>query len=193
MFPFVPFYLDKSNNKTIYYDYKEKQFFSSGTGKQSSFFTSFTIGFSGLIGTILYNLMKNISSDIGFHSPITIVLFSLIIGGILACVSIGVTLYTIKKHLEQKKIILTLSEGEVNYFNEEGKKWYNTTLKIIFFLLSVTFVNSILLYWEQTKAVLFFMNTLFFLIFVIVVWVLRPMKRRTIYKHFQKELKRDFL
>lgn len=189
MFPFVPFYLDKSNNKTIYYDYKEKQFFSSGTGKQSSFFTSFTIGFSGLIGTILYYLMSNI----GFHSPITIVLFSLIIGGILACVSIGVTLYTIKKHLEQKKIILTLSEGEVNYFNEEGKKWYNTTLKIIFFLLSVTFVNSILLYWEQTKAVLFFMNTLFFLIFVIVVWVLRPMKRRTIYKHFQKELKSDFL
>lgn len=181
---YVPFYLNKKHNITIYYDYEAKHFFKSPGGKQSSYITIL----SGTVGVIVYVLLKDMMLDIGEQNALFMVLFSFIFSCFLTIASIFGIGYAIKKNKDKIEMIKTPSKSEVLHFVQEGEKWLKSTVLLILFLLSISLINVLLLLSEPTSGLLFLTNTLLWTVLFILLWGVRPLKRKVIYKRFKKEL-----
>lgn len=184
---YIPFYLNKANNITIYYDYEEKHFFKSQASKQSSFITIL----SGTAGVILYALFKDTVLNIGIQNPSFIILFSLFISCILAFGTIWGIGYTIEKNKDKIELITTPSKDDLKMYVQEGRKWLISTILLIVFLFAIVLMNVLLLLLFPISGLLFFTNTLLWATFIILVWSVRPLKRREIYKRFNEQLSKN--
>lgn len=181
---YIPFYLNKTDNITLYYDYKAKHFFKSPGGKQSSVITIL----SGTAGIIIYALLKDTVINVGGQNPLFMILFSLFISCLLAIGTMWGTGYAFKRNRNKLEIIATPSKDDTLFYIQEGKKWLRSSLFLILFLFLFTLINTVLLLLDPNSGLLFLTNTLLWAILIFLIWGVRPLKRRKIYKRFHKEL-----
>lgn len=186
---FVPFFHKKTDNYTVYYDYEAKHFFKSEIGRQHPLLPAL----SGAVGIIIYALFKDMVLDIGFRHPISVVLFSLFISCILATGAIGGLLYSTKKHLNDRKVIVTLSKEELVHYLHEGERWLKSKLSLLSLLFFFIFINSLFLFFIPKSGLFFFTNTGLSAALIILVWGIRPIKRKKIYSQFKKKIKNEKL
>lgn len=184
---FVPFYHKKTENFTLYYDYEENHFFKSKVGKQHPLLPIL----SGTAGIIVYALFKDMVIDLGFTYPISVVLFSLFISCILAFGAIGGLIYTMKKYLANHKIIVTLSKEEIMYYLHEGEQWLKSKMSLLSILFFFVLINVLFLLLVPSSGLFFFTNTGLSAALIILIWGIRPIKRKRIYKQFKKEIEND--
>lgn len=184
---FVPFYYKKTENYTLYYDYKENHFFKSKVGKQHPTLPIL----SGTAGTVIYSLFKNKILDWGFTYPITVVVFSLLIGCILALGVIGGISYSIKKYLNDHKVIVTIPRDEIMHYLHEGIQWYKSTMLLFGFLAFIVLVNSVILLLMTNSGLFFFTNTCISAVLIVFLWAIRPIKRKKVYNWFKRKLAND--
>lgn len=181
---FVPFHHKKTENFTLYYDYEADHFFKSKVGKQHLFLPVL----SGTAGIVIYALFKNKVLDWGFTYPISVVLFSLFISCVLALGTIGGINYSTRKYLDDYKVIVTLSEEEVRHYLQEGKQWLKSTMLLFWFIAFFVILNIGILLLVPNSGLFFFTNTGLSAVLIILIWSIRPIKRRKIYKKFKKEM-----
>lgn len=181
---YIPFHLNKTDNITLYYDFKAKQFFKSPGGKQSSFIAIL----SGTVGIIIYALFKDMVMNIGGQNSLSIVSFSLFISSLLALGTIWGIGYAVEKNRDKIEIVATPSKKELLIYIKEGRKWLRTSLFLILFLFIITMLNALLLFLEPNSGLLFFTNTLLWAVLIVLIWGVRPLKRKTIYYCLKKEL-----
>src|SRR5699024_1965742 len=178
---FVPFFHDDTKRITIYYDYKAQYFFKSHTGKLPANLAIY----SGTTGVVFYSLIKNFTLPLDLQYPQLTVLISFIIGCLLALGVIGIVLYFIQKHLSENKNIIRIPYDQITYYIEEGEKWLKSTFKLIIYLLLGTFANTLMLMIAPMSGLLFVTHSIFWFAFIILVWTVRPFKRRKIYNQLR--------
>lgn len=182
---FVPFYHNKTENFTVYYDYDANHFFKISKGKQHPLLPVL----SGTAGVIIYSLFKDSIFNFGFDDSHSIILFSLFLGGLIAVGVIGGIMYSLKNRLNDHKIVVSLSKEELALYLREGKKWYRSTIRLLLALFILVLLNIALLYVMPNNGLLFFTNIGLSASLIILMWGVRPIKRKIIYSQFKKEIK----
>jgi len=181
---YIPFHLDKTDNCTLYYDYKEHQFFKSPGAKQGSLVSVL----SGVAGVIIYALFKDVLVDLGTDNPLSIAGFSFLISCLLTLAAMWGIKIAIRKSNDKIELVMTPPPKDILVYIQEGKKWLRNSMFIILFAFLFSFINILLLCIDPGSGILFFTNTVAWMMFFIFIWGVRPFKRITIYKKMKREI-----
>jgi hypothetical protein len=179
---YVPIYQDKKYNSQIYFDYEANEFFTTPEQKPSSL-----IYLSGFVGIVFYAFFKNISFDIGLN-PSTIVLLCMILGTILGFASIKLAMNVINKGLKTGKISVVPTKEQIKEYINMGKKQSTTMFFMIIFLLFLSLVCSLILYFMPTSALFILITPASWAILIIFIWAVRPIKKIQVYNQLKSEL-----
>ncbi|WP_210469898.1 hypothetical protein [Sporosarcina sp. 6E9] len=172
---YIPVFPDrKDHSNSIFYDYELNEFFTTSQQKISSL-----AYLSGFVGIVFYSFFKNVSIDIGLN-PFAMVLLSLLIGATIALITLKLTMNIINKGLAEKKIVLTLTKQQAREYIYEGNKQFKETYRVIIFVLFLNLVSAIFTLLMPHNFIMFLANIVFCAILIILIWGVRPIKRRQI-------------
>lgn len=181
---FIPFHLNKEENYTLYYDYKESRFFKSSGAKQGGLLPTL----SGTAGVILYTYFKDSLIHIGAGSPLGVTGFSLMIGCLLFIViALGISAAT-NKDSDKIEFVTTPSPEDILIYIREGRKWLKSSIRLIFYFFLFTLVALVALYLDPTSGLLFFANIVLWALVLFLIYGVRFFKRVAIYKKMEKEI-----
>ena len=179
---YVPIFQDKKDNNHIFFDYELNEFFTTPQQKSSSI-----VYLSGFVGIVFYSFFKNVSIDVGLN-PFAMVLLSIILGVTIGFISLKIMMNVINKSLAEKKIVLTLTKEQVREYIYEGKKQFKATHRLIMFLLFLSLFSSSFFLLMPHNLVMFLANIVFWAVLIILIWGVRPIKRRQVINQLIKEL-----
>jgi hypothetical protein len=179
---YVPIYQDRKDNHHIFFDYELNEFFTTPQRKNSSI-----VYLSGFVGIVFYSYFKNVSIDFGLN-PFAMVLLSIFIGVTIGFISLKIMMNIINKGLAERKIVLSLTKEQVREYIYEGKKQFKATHRLIMFLLVLSLFSSSFFLLMPHNVIMFLANIVFCAVLIILIWGVRPIKRRKIITQLIKEL-----
>ena len=181
---YIPFYLDKTENKTLYYDYIEKRFFKSPAAKPSSFVSLF----SGTVGVVIYSRFKDNVIEMGKDSPLLMFGLSLLLSCLLVLATGWAIMRAFHRNRDKLEFVPVPSDQEMLVYIQSGRKWLKSGVFLSLFMFLVAVSGLWLLYEAPEKGLRFFLNTGAWAILFLLVWSIQPIKRMTIYRRMKKEI-----
>ena len=181
---YIPFYLNKAENCTLYYDYEADYFFKSPGTKRGSINSIL----SGTTGVLVYVLFKDSILNIGTDSPLTVVVISLLISCLVAFIAILGIKIEMKKNEDKLEIVAKPSPRDTLEYINDGGKWLKSSLLLTFYLSLFLFVIIAFLYKQPLNGLLFFSNIILWAVLYSLIWSIRPVKRIKIYKRMKEEV-----
>ena len=177
---YVPICQDKECNSQIFFDYEVNEFFTTPKQKNSSI-----VYLSGFVGIVLYSFLKNVSFDIGLD-PFTLVFLIIMIGVIISITSIKLIMSVTNKGLKKSKILIIPTREQIKEYIYEGKKQSKTLFYMIIFLLFLSLLCSVILYFMPASVLFVLITPASWAISIIVTWAVRPVKKIQVYKQLEK-------
>ena len=179
---YVPIFQDKKDNYHVFFDYELNEFFTTPQQKSSNI-----VYLSGFVGIVFYSFFKNVSINFGLN-PFAMVLLSIILGVTIGFISLKIMMNIINKSLADKKIVLTPTKEEVREYIYEGKKQFKATHRVVMFVLFLSLFSSSFFHLMPHNLIMFLANIVFWAVLIILIWGVRPIKRRRIIIQLNKEL-----
>ncbi|MBC1532031.1 hypothetical protein HCJ02_01615 [Listeria seeligeri] len=173
--PWIPVFYDKKENKNYFYNVNEKKFVE---GKYSAQNTIVTL-LSGTVGVVLYALLGSfiIKMPTNYLTGLSILL------GII----ISVLLIIVIDHFSKKSDFGTpISIEKVSFCFEEGEKQFKKNLRIGYLTFLLAIGSTVVLYFSNGEAILFFATALFWMLPLPLFVLQRPFKRKKMYALYKK-------
>ncbi len=173
--PWIPVFYDKNENKNYFYNVDAKKIIE---GKYSTQNTVVTL-LSGTVGVVLYAL---------FGSFIINMPTNYLVGlSILLGIIISVLLIILIDCFSKKRVFGTpISIEKAAFYFEEGEKQLKKNLRLGFWTLLLAVGSSIVLYFSDGEAILFFATALFWMLPIPLFILQRPFKRKKMYALYKR-------
>ncbi|MBC1622249.1 hypothetical protein HB947_01275 [Listeria welshimeri] len=173
--PWIPVFYDKKENKNYFYNINEKKFVVGEYSAQNTIVTLL----SGTVGVVLYALLGSFIIKMPTKYLVNL--------SILLGIFISVLLVIVIDYFSKKSFFGTpISIEKVSSCFEEGEKQLNKNLRIGFWTLLMAIGSTVVLYFSNGEAILFFATTLFWMLPIPLFILQRPFKRKKIYALYKK-------
>lgn len=174
--PWIPVFYSKETDKTYFYHLTNKKIVEGSYSSQGSLIAIF----SGVVGVILYSLLRHYLLEL---STIFLVFISIICGLVISVILIFIVDKLINKNFQGHQVP---AKQIPDLFFKEGAKQFNKQLRIVLVLLLLAVICSFLLYTSNGELILFFITILSWALPVFILAFLRPVKRKKMYALYKK-------
>ena len=181
---YVAIYQNKKINYFVYYDVENHQFFKIAERDQKSL-----IALTSFVSIVFYAFMKDMSFAIDVN-PFMMLLLSSMIGITLGYISIKLTDRAIEKGLPHRKEVIHPTEQELKMYLIEGKKQFRILVYMMLFLMFCMFLSLLMLYFMPQSVLMFLVNILFWVVIMVPIWAIRPIKRNQVRKQLENGLEK---
>lgn len=179
---YVAIYQNKEENYFVYFDFKNNEFFKIAERRNHA-----SIALTAFVGIVLYTLMNDVFFDMTI-SPFWIISTSSTIGIIFGYISTKLTNRAIEKGLPSRKEIIYPTAKDIQVYLVEGRKQFQILVFAILFLIFFLIITMGYLYFVPKSILMFFSNVAFWIIIILIIWAVRPIKRKQVQKQLKKEL-----
>ncbi|MBO1911956.1 hypothetical protein J4G37_45090, partial [Microvirga sp. 3-52] len=173
---YVAIYQDKELNSHLYFDFEMNEFFTIAERKSSGL-----VVITSFVAILFYAFMSKASLDIGLK-PVSIVWICMVLGTIIGFISVKLTTNAINKGLKKRRKAVNPTGEQLNKYIQEGKKQFKTLVFIIIFILFFNLLTATLLLIMPESLLLMLSTIAMWAVFILVVWLIRPIKRTLVYK-----------